>query len=74
MAHYTMLSQENCNYCKDAMVLLGVCGHTVDVYDVNNPDVGLIVAALKETNTVPQIFDSENNFIGGYTELKEHLG
>jgi glutaredoxin len=69
-----MLSQENCKYCKDALKLLNEHGHTVDVYDVKNPDVALIVAALKETNTVPQIFDSNNNFIGGYTELKEHLG
>lgn len=73
MAHYIMLSQANCKYCNAALGLLNSQGHTVDVYDVQDPDTKLIVAILKQTNTVPQIFDSNNNFIGGYTELKEHL-
>ena len=73
MAHYTMLSQDNCKYCTAAMGLLESKGHTVDVYDVQDPDTKVIVAELKKTNTVPQIFDKDNNFIGGYTELKEHL-
>lgn len=73
MAHYVMLSQANCKYCTAALGLLKAGDHTVDVYDVQDPDAKLIVAVLKQTNTVPQIFDSHNNFIGGYTELKEHL-
>ena len=73
MAHYVMLSQDNCKYCTAAMGLLESKGHTVDVYDVQDPDTKVIVAELKKTNTVPQIFDKDNNFIGGYTELKEHL-
>lgn len=74
MAHYIMLSQDNCKYCTAALGLLKAGDHTVDVYDVQDPDTKLIVAVLKQTNTVPQLFDNENNFIGGYTELKEHLG
>jgi len=73
MAHYTMLTQANCKYCTAALGLLNSHGHTVDVYDVQDPETKLIVAILKQTNTVPQIFDSNNVFIGGYTELKEHL-
>ena len=73
MAHYIMLTQANCKYCTAALGLLNSQGHTVDVYDVQDPKTKLIVAMLKQTNTVPQIFDSNNDFIGGYTELKEHL-
>lgn len=73
MAHYTMLSQDNCKYCNAALGLLKSHGHEVDVYDVQDPKTKPIVAMLKQTNTVPQIFDSNNNFIGGYTELKELL-
>lgn len=73
MAHYTMLTQDNCKYCNAALGLLNSHGHTVDVYDVQDPETKLIVAILKQTNTVPQVFDSNNDFIGGYTELKEYL-
>ena len=69
MQKYVMLTQDNCKYCTAALGLLKAEGHTVDVYDVTKHEN----RALRKTNTVPQIFDSEKNFIGGYTELKEHL-
>ena len=73
MAHYVMLSQANCKYCTAALGLLESKGHTVAVYDVHVPNNKAFVSAHKQTNTVPQLFDSELNFIGGYTDLKAYL-
>ena len=73
MAQYTMLYQDNCKDCTAALELLEAGGHTVYVYDVRDRETLLVVAILKQTNTLPQIFDNKNNFIGGYAELKEHL-
>lgn len=73
MAHYVMLTQDNCKYCNAALGLLKSHGHEVDVYDVQDENMSLMVKMLRVTNTVPQLYDPEGNFIGGYTELKEHL-
>ena len=73
MANYAMLTQSNCKYCTAAKGLLSTHGHTVDEYDVQDPTLKDTVAKLKKTNTVPQIYSPAGRFIGGYTELKEHL-
>lgn len=70
---YIMLTQDNCRYCTAAEGLLTRYGHEVDKYDVQDQGVALLVAMLKCTNTVPQIYGPDGEFIGGYTELKEHL-
>jgi glutaredoxin len=70
---YIMLTQDNCPYCLAAETLLSEGGHEVDKYDVGDQDVGLLVAILKRTDTVPQIYGHDGAFIGGYTELKEYL-
>jgi glutaredoxin len=71
---YAMLTKSNCRFCTAALGLLKSQGHDVDTYDVQDPTVGPIVESMLRTKTVPQIYDPEGNFIGGYTELKEHLG
>ncbi|AFM54637.1 hypothetical protein P12053L_32 [Celeribacter phage P12053L] len=73
MQKYTMLTQDNCKYCVAAEGLLASHGHEVDKYDVHDPEVALLVKMLKKTNTVPQLYGPDGQFIGGYTELKEYL-
>ena len=70
---YAMLTQDNCRYCTAAEDLLTRHGHEVDKYDVQDQGVALLVAMLKRTNTVPQIYGPDGEFIGGYTELKVRL-
>ena len=70
---YVMLTQDNCKYCTAALGLLESHGHEVEVYDVQDESMSLMVEMLKRTNTVPQLYGPDGQFIGGYTELKEHL-
>ena len=73
MAHYIMLTQDNCKYCTAALGLLESHGHTVDTFDVQDKGMALLVKMLIRTKTVPQLYGPDGDFIGGYTELKEHL-
>lgn len=68
-----MLSQPNCKYCSAALGLLEGLGHEVEVYDVQEESLSLMTKILRVTNTVPQLYGPDAKFIGGYTELKEHL-
>ena len=70
---YTMLTQDNCKYCTAALGLLESYGYGVTLYDVADRKTDPMVASLIVTKTVPQIYDPDGVFIGGYTELKEHL-
>ena len=73
MQKYVMLTQDNCKYCTAALGLLNSHGYAVTLYDVSERHNNSTVAALIVTKTVPQIYDPDGKFIGGYTELKEHL-
>ena len=68
-----MLTQENCKYCTAALGLLESHGHEVEVYDVQDDSMSLMVKMLSVTNTVPQLYGPDGQFIGGYNELKKHL-
>ena len=73
MQKYVMLTQDNCKYCTAALGLLESHGYEVTLYDVADRKTDPAVASLIVTKTVPQIYDPDGVFIGGYTELKEHL-
>lgn len=66
---YVMLTQDNCKYCTAALGLLQSYGHEVEVYDVKNESV----ASLVRLDTVPQLYGPDEEFIGGYMELIDHL-
>ena len=70
---YVMLTQDNCKYCTAALGLLESYGYGVTLYDVADRHNNSTIQALIVTKTVPQIYDPDGVFIGGYTELKEHL-
>lgn len=66
-----IITQEDCYYCVKAKELMKSKG----VGYVEYPALGLNLALMKMANlkTVPQIFSEDNQYIGGYTELKEYL-
>ena len=73
MQKYVMLTQDNCKYCTAALGLLKSHGYEVVLHDVADRKTDPVVASLIVTKTVPQIYDPDGQFIGGYTELKAHL-
>ena len=73
MQKYVMLTQDNCKYCTAALGLLKSYGYEVVLHDVADRKTDPVVASLIVTKTVPQIYDPNGQFIGGYTELKAYL-
>ena len=70
---YYVLTRNDCDYCDKAKQLLvddKVPYSQTDILDDPIIIKLMIVAGLK---TVPQIW-YENDYIGGYNELREHLG
>jgi glutathione-dependent peroxiredoxin len=70
---YYVLTRNDCDYCEKAKQLLvddKVPYSQTDILDDPIIIKLMIVAGLK---TVPQIW-CENEYIGGYNELREHLG
>ena len=70
---YYILTRNDCDYCEKAKQLLvddKVPYSQADILDDPIIIKLMIVAGLK---TVPQIW-CENEYIGGYNELREHLG
>ena len=70
---YYILTRNDCDYCEKAKQLLvddRVPYSQTDILDDPIIIKLMIVAGLK---TVPQIW-CENEHIGGYNELREHLG
>ena len=70
---YYVLTRNDCDYCEKAKQLLvddKVPYSQTDILDDPIIIKLMIVAGLK---TVPQIW-YENDYIGGYNELREHLG
>ena len=72
---YTILTRSQCNFCDRAKALLIDAGETYNMYNVQHADNRwmlklMVKAGLK---TLPQVFDPSGEYIGGCTELKEHL-
>ncbi len=70
---YYILTRNECDYCEKAKQLLIENGKAYSQTGILADPIIIklmIVAGLK---TVPQIW-CENEHIGGYTELQEHLG
>ena len=73
MNKYTIITKENCPFCYKAGELLKSKDKQYEfVYLEDKPYLAklLSMAALR---TVPQVFLG-NTYIGGYSELQEHLG
>jgi len=72
---YVMLTTSQCNFCDSAKALLKAKNIQYSEYNIQSKSSKWLLYLLKRSSitTVPQIFDNEGNYIGGYTELKELL-
>lgn len=70
---YTIYSKEDCVFCVRAKNLLTRLGLEYKEYNVYDYMEDLIGALGEKPKTVPQIFDPEGIYIGGYEELAEKL-
>ena len=73
---YTVITRNQCNFCDTAKALLKGAGQGYTEYNVQSDSSKWVLTLMKQAGlkTVPQIFSSSGDHIGGYTELKEFLG
>ena len=66
-------SKENCPYCLQAKALLESQGIEFEERNVQTDwTKEQLLAAVPTARTLPQIF-LDDNYIGGFTELRKHL-
>ena len=66
-------SKDNCPYCVQAKNLLQSKGIEYEERNINNNYTkDQLLEAVPNARTLPQIF-IDNNYIGGFTELHQHL-
>ena len=66
-------SKENCPYCLQAKGLLKQKGINFEERNVSQDwTKEQLLAAVPNARTLPQIF-LDDNYIGGFTELRRHL-
>lgn len=72
---YVVLGISNCTFCTKAKHMLREKGVSFTAYSIDTPSSRWLLTLTKEAgmNTVPQIWDSQGNHVGGYTELSLHL-
>tara|TARA_R110000824_G_scaffold17883_1_gene71679 strand:- start:181 stop:435 length:255 start_codon:yes stop_codon:yes gene_type:complete len=75
--HYTLWVKSECPFCTQAQseLLTNIKSHTVHVMDGRQEELDEVQTYWDHT-TVPVVVlleDDKEIFIGGYTELKEHL-
>ncbi len=69
---YKIFTIEHCVFCVRAKMLLNKHGISFIEKHLRGDDI-LKFKNLTNLNTLPQIYDSKQNHIGGYAELCEHL-
>ena len=72
---WVILGRTQCNFCDSAKSLLQGANKQYTYYTLNDPSSKWLLTLIKKAGytTVPQIFDNHGNYIGGYTELKQHV-
>ena len=72
---YTIITRDQCNFCDVAKAMLKTKGFPYVEYNVQSASSRWVLTLLKKTDltTVPQVFDSKGDLIGGCTELKDKL-
>lgn len=72
---FVIITRDQCNFCDIAKAMLKGANRQYVEYNVQSPSSRWLLDLIKKAGftTVPQIWDSEGNHIGGYTELKETL-
>jgi len=69
---YKIFTIESCIYCVRAKMLLNKHGVSFEEKHLKGDDINKF-KQLTKLNTLPQIYDAEQNHIGGYAELCEHF-
>jgi glutaredoxin len=72
---YTIITRNQCNFCDAAKALLKGASLPYVTYNVQEASSKWVLTLVKQAGhtTVPQIFAPDGSYIGGYTELKDHL-
>jgi len=72
---YVILSTPYCKFCTKAKHLLREKRVGFTAYSLDDPSSRWLLTLLKEAGitTLPQIWDSKGNHVGGYTQLVESL-
>ncbi len=73
MKQYVVVGRADCMYCSKSVGLIREKGGVVNYYSLNDSKWVLDLFKKAGIKTVPQIWDIQGNYIGGYTELKELL-
>jgi glutaredoxin len=72
---YTIITRNQCNFCDTAKKLLEASSQGYTEYNIQSASSKWVLSLLKQANitTVPQIFSTSGEHIGGYAELKNLL-
>jgi glutaredoxin len=70
---YYILTRNECDYCEKAKQLLIENGKAYSQTGILADPIIIKLMIVAKLKTVPQIW-CDNEHIGGYTELREHLG
>jgi glutaredoxin len=74
--NYVVVGTDKCEYCTKAKHLLREKRVGFTAYSLDDPSSRWLLTLVKKAGmkSVPQIWDNNGDYIGGYTELKEKLG
>lgn len=72
---YVVVGTDKCEFCTKAKHLLREKGVGFTAYSLSSSSSKWLLTLIKQAGmtTVPQIWDNNGDYIGGYTELKEKL-
>lgn len=70
---FVVVTRDQCNFCDSAKALLKGANIQYTEYNVQSYSSKWILDLIKKAGytTVPQVWDSSGNHIGGYSELKQ---
>ena len=73
---YTIITRNDCKYCEKAKDMLDLDKVNYVVFNIESPTNKWVLSLMKEADikTVPQIFATDGNHIGGFRELEELMG
>ena len=73
---YTIITRNECIYCDNAKRFLELDNIPYVAYNIDDFSSGWVLTLLKEADitTVPQIFSTNGDLIGGFHELEAKLG
>lgn len=70
---YIIITQENCTYCDKAKRLMKDNKISSVSYNIRNSKWVKSLLGMADLTSIPQIWDSEGEYIGGYHDLDKHI-